>query len=46
MTSAMGAPVDEFYEDWSRRHRKMLQDPNTPHRLKLELEAAMEQYHP
>lgn len=26
MTHAMGAPIEDFAEDWSRRHRKMLAD--------------------
>lgn len=50
MTHAMGAPVDEFYEQDSARHRKMLwdllQDPDLPARSREELEREFERYMP
>lgn len=44
MTEAMGAPVGDFYEDWSRRHRRMLTDclddpHNTPAVRRMLLDA-------
>lgn len=50
MTAAMGVPVGDFYEDWSRRYRGMLadrmKDPDNPERIKRLLWEEYEQFLP
>lgn len=50
MTHAMGAPVGDFAEDWSRRHRKMLgeclKDENNTEQVREMLFGEFDRYLP
>lgn len=50
MTHAMGAPVDDFYEEWSARYRRdlndCLKDNNLPERLRTACWAELERFLP